>query len=100
MNDATGHAMISQVASKMLAHAGFQGAQASALAVMTDITVEFFLNLGRTLRGYTDLYNKGMTAEVTQRLLFRYDGYCSEESTSKNIILNLSGNFLFTLSHI
>ncbi|KAF9912970.1 Transcriptional activator spt7 [Linnemannia zychae] len=63
MNDATGHAMISQVASKLLAHAGFQGAQASALAVMTDITVEFFLNLGRTLRGYTDLYNKGMTAE-------------------------------------
>ncbi|KAK3843798.1 MAG: hypothetical protein J3R72DRAFT_366499, partial [Linnemannia gamsii] len=63
MNDATGHAMVSQVASKLLAHAGFQGAQASALAVMTDITVEFFLNLGRTLRGYTDLYNKGMTAE-------------------------------------
>jgi transcriptional activator SPT7 len=64
MNDATGHAMVSQVASKLLAHAGFQGAQASALAVMTDLTVEFFLNLGRTLRGYTDLYNKGMTAEV------------------------------------
>lgn len=59
--------MVSQVASKLLAHAGFQGAQASALAVMTDITVEFFLNLGRTLRGYTDLYNKGMTAEVRQR---------------------------------
>lgn len=56
--------MISRVTSKLLAHAGFQGAQASALAVMTDITVEFFLNLGRVLRGYTDLYNKGMTAEV------------------------------------
>ncbi|KAK3835424.1 MAG: hypothetical protein JOS17DRAFT_681839, partial [Linnemannia elongata] len=63
INDATGRAMVSQVASKLLAHAGFQGAQASALAVMTDITVDFFLNLGRTLRGYTDLYNKGMTAE-------------------------------------
>lgn len=59
--------MVSQVASKLLAHAGFQGAQASALAVMTDITVDFFLNLGRTLRGYTDLYNKGMTAEVRRR---------------------------------
>ncbi|KAF9354409.1 Transcriptional activator spt7, partial [Mortierella sp. AD094] len=63
MNSATGNAMLSRVASKLLAHAGFQGAQASALAVMTDITVDFFLNLGRALRGYTDLYNKTMTAE-------------------------------------
>ncbi|KAI7819066.1 hypothetical protein BC939DRAFT_271367 [Gamsiella multidivaricata] len=68
MNSATGHAMLSRVASKLLAHAGFQGAQASALAVMTDITVDFFLNLGRALRGYTDLYNKGMTAEVKAAL--------------------------------
>ncbi|KAF9902075.1 Transcriptional activator spt7, partial [Lobosporangium transversale] len=63
MNHATGNAMLSRVASKLLAHAGFQGAQASALAVMTDIAVEFFLNIGKTLRGYSDLYNKGMTAE-------------------------------------
>ncbi|KAI8601118.1 hypothetical protein EDD21DRAFT_115910 [Dissophora ornata] len=63
MNSTTGHAMLSRVASKLLAHAGFQGAQASALAVMTDIAVEFFLNLGRALRGYSDEYNNGMTAE-------------------------------------
>ncbi|KAF9963314.1 Transcriptional activator spt7, partial [Modicella reniformis] len=63
MNDSTGNAMLSRVVSKLLAHAGFQGAQASALAVMTDIAVDFFLNLGRALRGYSDLYSKGMTAE-------------------------------------
>lgn len=64
MNSDTGHAVISRSVSKMLAHAGFQGAQSSALAVMTDITVDFFLNLGRALRGYSDQYNKGMTPEV------------------------------------
>ncbi|KAF9419569.1 Transcriptional activator spt7, partial [Entomortierella beljakovae] len=63
LNSSTGHAMVSRVASKLLAHAGFQGAQASALAVMTDITVDFFLNLGRVLRGYTDLYSKILTPE-------------------------------------
>lgn len=64
MNGSTGNATLARVVTKLLAHAGFQGAQASALAVMTDLAVDFFLNLGRALRGYSDLYNKGMTAEV------------------------------------
>jgi hypothetical protein len=64
MNSSTGNATLARVVTKLLAHAGFQGAQASALAVMTDITIDFFLNLGRALRGFSDLYNKTMTAEV------------------------------------
>ncbi|KIK92999.1 hypothetical protein PAXRUDRAFT_26504 [Paxillus rubicundulus Ve08.2h10] len=48
---------------KVLEHAGFQGTSAAALDVMTGVTSEFFLNVGRTLRFLCDKYARTMTPE-------------------------------------
>jgi len=49
---------------KVLEHAGFQGTSASTLDVLTGVTSEFLLNVGRTLRFLCDKYAKSMTPEV------------------------------------
>ncbi|KAF9222438.1 hypothetical protein BS17DRAFT_735927 [Gyrodon lividus] len=48
---------------KVLEHAGFQGTSAAALDVLTGVTSEFFLNVGRTLRFLCDKYAMTMTPE-------------------------------------
>ncbi|KAG9312248.1 hypothetical protein JVU11DRAFT_7549 [Chiua virens] len=48
---------------KVLEHAGFQGTSASTLDVLTGVTSEFFLNVGRTLRFLCDKYAQTMTPE-------------------------------------
>ncbi|KAK9721801.1 Transcriptional activator spt7 [Basidiobolus ranarum] len=58
-----GNTMLERASTKLLAHAGFEAAQPIALALLTDVVIEFFLNLGKTLRSYMDSYNHGMSAE-------------------------------------
>ncbi|KAF8999060.1 hypothetical protein BDQ17DRAFT_1427970 [Cyathus striatus] len=48
---------------KVLEHAGFQGASASALDVLTGITTEYLLNVGRTIKFLVDMYGARMTSE-------------------------------------
>ncbi|EGO00559.1 hypothetical protein SERLA73DRAFT_71569 [Serpula lacrymans var. lacrymans S7.3] len=48
---------------KVLEHAGFQGSSSVALDVLSGVTSEFFLNVGRTLRFLCDKYSNSMTAE-------------------------------------
>ncbi|KAF9235279.1 hypothetical protein BU15DRAFT_89630 [Melanogaster broomeanus] len=48
---------------KVLEHAGFQGSSGVALDVLTGVTSEFFLNVGRTLRFLCDKYARTMTPE-------------------------------------
>ncbi|KAG8907063.1 Transcriptional activator spt7 [Tulasnella sp. 403] len=49
--------------SMLLEHAGFEGASKAALSVLTDAAADFMMNLGRTLRFYTDKYGQNMTPE-------------------------------------
>ncbi|KAF9476670.1 hypothetical protein BDN70DRAFT_882134 [Pholiota conissans] len=48
---------------KILEHAGFQGTSKVALDVLSDVTSEYLLNVGRTIKFLTDKFNKTMTAE-------------------------------------
>ncbi|RUS30725.1 hypothetical protein BC938DRAFT_479038 [Jimgerdemannia flammicorona] len=63
MNEDAGLDLLGRVVAKMLAHAGFEGAQASAAHVVTEVAVDYMMNLGKSLRVYMDNYNKGMSAE-------------------------------------
>lgn len=60
----TARAHISHVSSTVLAHASFEGAHRAALDVLTDVGSEFLMNLGRTLRVYSDRYSHKMSPEV------------------------------------
>ena len=44
-------------------------AQSSALNVLTDVAVEYMLNLGKSLRAYCDEHDKTMTPEVGVEIL-------------------------------
>ncbi|GAA6001668.1 hypothetical protein JCM10207_002256 [Rhodosporidiobolus poonsookiae] len=44
------------VAGGVLGHAGFEGAGAGALDILTNLATEYLTNLGRTLRFYSDRY--------------------------------------------
>ncbi|KII95476.1 hypothetical protein PLICRDRAFT_150218 [Plicaturopsis crispa FD-325 SS-3] len=48
---------------KVLEHAGFQGTSKVALDVLTSVTSEYFLNVGRTIRYLCDKYSNQMSAE-------------------------------------
>ncbi|CAG8591540.1 4792_t:CDS:10, partial [Paraglomus occultum] len=63
MNKYTGNALMERVVVKLLQHAGFEAAQSSALSVLTDVAVEYMLNLGKSLRAYCDEHDKTMTPE-------------------------------------
>lgn len=65
MNEDAGLDLLGRVVARMLAHAGFEGAHATAANVVTEVAVDYMLNLGRSLRIYMDNYNKGMTPEVS-----------------------------------
>jgi len=49
---------------KMLEHAGFQGTSKVALDVLTTVTSEYLLNVGRTIRFLSDKFGQTMTPEV------------------------------------
>ncbi|KAL1922061.1 uncharacterized protein VTP21DRAFT_10703 [Calcarisporiella thermophila] len=63
MNGNTGFHLMEKVTTKLLQHAGFDSSNASALHVLTDVAVDYMMNLGKTIRMYSDLYNKKMSAE-------------------------------------
>lgn len=74
---------VSNIATTVLEHAGFEGllaifefikmnvtdwdigASKNAMDVLTDVAADFMMNLGQTLRFYTDKYGKSMSAEVS-----------------------------------
>ncbi|KAG8920261.1 Transcriptional activator spt7 [Tulasnella sp. 417] len=49
--------------SMLLEHAGFEGASKAALNVLTAAAADYMMNLGRTLRLYTDKHGQQMTPE-------------------------------------
>ncbi|KAI9311667.1 hypothetical protein BX666DRAFT_1994349 [Dichotomocladium elegans] len=60
----SGFQLMERIVSKLLAHAGFEGAQRSALGILTELAVDYMLNLGKTLRYYWDDYgHRQMTDE-------------------------------------
>ncbi|CEP13306.1 hypothetical protein [Parasitella parasitica] len=60
LNPESGHQMIQKVLSKLLAHAGFEGAKIAALNVLTDVMTEYLTNIGKTLKCYWDDYGHEM----------------------------------------
>ncbi|PWN51023.1 hypothetical protein IE53DRAFT_368416 [Violaceomyces palustris] len=54
---------ISWNAQSLLAHQGFEGSQKAAVDVLSDVMTEFLMNMGRTLRLYSDRYARKMSAE-------------------------------------
>lgn len=56
--------MLQRTLVKLLAHAGFEGAQENALNVLTEIAMDYMLTIGKTLRVYWDDYGRQMNSEV------------------------------------
>ncbi|KAF8176920.1 hypothetical protein BJ912DRAFT_986398 [Pholiota molesta] len=48
---------------KILEHAGFQGTSKVALDVLADVTSQYLMNVGRTIKFLTDKFGKTMTPE-------------------------------------
>lgn len=56
---------------KLLAHAGFEGAHESAFGVITDIALDYMTNVGKMLRSYSDDYGRRMSSEeIIMHVLF------------------------------
>ncbi|CAO3621827.1 unnamed protein product [Cunninghamella blakesleeana] len=55
--------ILQKTTSKLLTHAGFEGANESALLILNDVITDFILNIGKTLRSYCDDYGKQMSGE-------------------------------------
>ncbi|PVU95760.1 hypothetical protein BB561_001603 [Smittium simulii] len=53
-----------QICSLMLAHAGFEKLTKPTLNLMSEVVIQYILNLGLTLRIYTDKYSKSMSTEA------------------------------------
>ncbi|KAN0062669.1 Transcriptional activator spt7 [Thecaphora frezii] len=51
-------------AKHILAHHGFEGGHRAAVDVLTNVMIEFLMNIGRTLRIYADRYANKMSAEA------------------------------------
>jgi transcriptional activator SPT7 len=65
LNAESGHQMAQKVLSKLLAHAGFEGAKIGALNVLTDVMTDYLTNIGKTLRCYWDDYGHEMDGDVS-----------------------------------
>ncbi|KAI8364636.1 uncharacterized protein BYT42DRAFT_589889 [Radiomyces spectabilis] len=63
LNDRIGRQITQQTITKLLTHAGFEGAQTTSLNVLTDLAVDYLSNIGRTLRWYWDNYGQTMQPE-------------------------------------
>ncbi|KAI9496603.1 hypothetical protein BDB00DRAFT_807985 [Zychaea mexicana] len=59
----SGLQLLQRTLSKLLGHAGFEGAQTSALNVLTELAIDYMLNVGRTIRSYWDDYGRQMSNE-------------------------------------
>ncbi|KAK4695954.1 transcriptional activator SPT7, partial [Phenoliferia sp. Uapishka_3] len=51
------------VSNRVLCHAGFDGASATAVNVLAHVAAEYIMNLGRTMRFYVDRYGSQMSTE-------------------------------------
>ncbi|KAI8980411.1 hypothetical protein BDB01DRAFT_796328 [Pilobolus umbonatus] len=63
LDNESGHQMLQRILSKLLTHAGFEGAKMNALNILTDITTEYITNIGKTMRSYWDDYENKMTGD-------------------------------------
>ncbi|KAI9315156.1 hypothetical protein BX666DRAFT_1959745 [Dichotomocladium elegans] len=71
INQDSGLQLVQRTLAKLLAHAGFEGAQTTALNVLSELLVDYLLNVGRTLRCYWDDYGKQMsTDEILMHVLY------------------------------
>lgn len=55
--------MMQRTIIQLLTHAGFEGAHAMPLGIITELVAERFSDIGKTIRNYWDEYNHEMTGE-------------------------------------
>jgi len=65
LNTESGHQMAQKVLSKLLTHAGFEGAKMGALNVLTDVMTDYLTNIGKTMKAYWDDYGHDMDGDVS-----------------------------------
>ncbi|GAA5801474.1 hypothetical protein HPULCUR_006922 [Helicostylum pulchrum] len=63
LDSESGHQMSQKVLTKLLTHAGFEGAKLGALNVLTDIMTDYIKTIGKTLRTYWDDYGHKMDGD-------------------------------------
>lgn len=64
LNSDSSHQMCQKILSKLLAHAGFEGAKSNALNVLSDIMTDYISNIAKTLKCYWDDYGHRMNGDV------------------------------------
>ncbi|RCI06534.1 Transcriptional activator spt7 [Rhizopus stolonifer] len=63
LNSESGHQLAQKILSKILLHAGFEGAKVGALNVLTDIMTNYLTSIGKTMRSYSDNYGHQMNGD-------------------------------------
>ncbi|CAO3653291.1 unnamed protein product [Mucor hiemalis] len=63
LNSDSSHQMCQKILSKLLAHAGFEGAKSNALNVLSDIMTDYITNIAKTLKCYWDDYGHHMNGD-------------------------------------
>ncbi|KAI9264766.1 hypothetical protein BY458DRAFT_513918 [Sporodiniella umbellata] len=63
LNNESGHQMCQKIISKLLTHAGFEGAKTGAINILSDIMIDYMMNIGKTIRAYWDDYGQKMTGD-------------------------------------
>ncbi|KAG1627861.1 hypothetical protein G6F45_007342 [Rhizopus arrhizus] len=63
LNNESGYQMCQRVVSKLLTHAGFEGAKIGAMNILSDIMIDYMTNIGKTIRTYWDDYGHKMTGD-------------------------------------
>ncbi|CAO3688768.1 unnamed protein product [Rhizopus stolonifer] len=63
LNNESGYQMCQKIVSKLLTHAGFEGAKTGAMNVLSDIMIDYMTNIGKTIRTYWDDYGQKMSGD-------------------------------------
>ncbi|KAJ3211365.1 Transcriptional activator spt7 [Entophlyctis luteolus] len=77
LNNNTAAAIISQCVGKLLVHAGFDGAQQSAVALLSDVAQQYLSNLGRTMLLYATKRNQKSGADRILQMALQVNGISS-----------------------
>lgn len=65
LNSESSYQVTQKVISKLLTHAGFEGAKTGAMNVLSDVMIDYMTNIGKTMRSYWDSYSHQMNGDVS-----------------------------------
>ncbi|KAI9349453.1 hypothetical protein DFJ73DRAFT_833617 [Zopfochytrium polystomum] len=75
----TAESIMRQITAQLLAHAGFDSAHQSTVSILTEIGIQYFQNLGKTLKLYVDKFSLTIAPEKLLLMSLQANGIDSAE---------------------